>query len=198
MKQLLDYFSRLGSKYHLNFSGQEILKDCILGFDGVNKKLLLLSGIGQGLYREQVIDLNEVSRCSVKKYYGRIKANALATASLDQYLEKMEVQMDFHNNKEAVVIPFYKPASSTLNELPQLEQKARRWKTLLAKLLPKNNICYADTFKSKGLYHAAPVAEHHHNKRRIHRPQPVQGAVCNAARNSVGDRLFSIHKKKAT
>jgi hypothetical protein len=139
MKQLLDYFSRLGSKYHLRFSGQEILTDCIFGFDGINKKILVLSGIQQGRYSEQVIDLDKVSRCTVKKYYGSIQANALATTPLDQYLEKLEVAVTFHNEEKTVAIPFYKTPGSALSELPQLERKAKRWNTLLSKLLKKRN-----------------------------------------------------------
>ena len=132
MKQLLEYFSRLGSKYQLRFSGQEILTNCILGFDGVNRKLLVL----RNDYRDYVIDLNTVSRFAVKKYYGSIQANALNTTSLDHYLEKLVVEVNFHNNT-AVDIPFYETTVSTLGELPQLETKARRWNTLLSKLLKK-------------------------------------------------------------
>src|ERR1044072_2899941 len=95
MKQLLDYFSRLGTKYNLNFSGQEILKDHILGLDGIQRKLLVLSGIHSGRLHDCIIDLNEVRSCSLKKYYGKILANGLTSKKLEQYIEKIWLHIDF-------------------------------------------------------------------------------------------------------
>jgi hypothetical protein len=136
MKQLLDYFSRLGTKYNLNFSGQEILKDHILGLDGIQRKLLVLSGIHSGHLHDCIIDLNEVRNCSLKKYYGRILANELRSKKLEQYLEKIWLHIDFNTGQQGADILFYKQADQPIDELPNLEQKARRWKDLLSKLKP--------------------------------------------------------------
>jgi phosphoenolpyruvate synthase/pyruvate phosphate dikinase len=136
MKQLSDYFSRLGSKYNMAFSGQEILRDCIMGFDGIQKKLLVLSGIKKGPFREHIIDLNEAISCSVKKYYGRIDANGLRKKQLDQYLEKMVLQFGFRSKREPADILFYTRIYNDISELSVLEQKARKWRELLSKIFP--------------------------------------------------------------
>lgn len=143
MNKLLDYFSRLGSRYNLNFSGLEVLKDGIIGFDGIKRKLLVLSGVKKGHLQEYVIDLSDVKTCSVKKYYGKINANGLRHKRLEQYLEKMVMHFDFHSKKQAVDILFYKPAHDTIHELPQLEQKAQKWKRLLSKLLKPHSLMTA-------------------------------------------------------
>lgn len=136
MKQLIDHFSRVGSKYNLAFSSQEILKDCIMGFDGIQRKLLVLSGINKGAFRPYIIDLNEVISCSVKKYYGRIGANGLQKRKLEQYLEKMVLHFGFRSKKEPADILFYKQTDNDIIELPELERKAGKWRDILSKMLP--------------------------------------------------------------
>jgi hypothetical protein len=134
MKQLFDHFSRLGSKYNLVFSGQEILRDCIIGIDGIQRKLLVLSGIKNGALREYIIDLNEVISCSIKNHYGRIEVNGLQKRRLEQYLEKMVLQFGFRSKKEPAHILFYKKTDNDLSELPVLEKKARKWREILSKM----------------------------------------------------------------
>ena len=136
MKLLIDHFSRLGSKHSLAFSSQEILKDGIMGLDGIKRKLLVLSGIKKGTFKESIIDLNEVISCSVKKYYGRIKANGLKKKKLEQYLERMVLHFGFRSEKGTAHIQFYNKTDNDLNELPELEQKAGKWREMLSKMLP--------------------------------------------------------------
>jgi hypothetical protein len=136
MKRLLDYFSRLGSKYNLTFSSQEVLRSCIIGLDGVQRKLLILSGINNGPLSEYVIDLNDVSNCSVKKEYGRIQVNGLRKRKLEQYLERMTLNFKFLIEKQPAGIPFYRQTENSVSELADLEDKAERWKVILSKMLP--------------------------------------------------------------
>jgi hypothetical protein len=136
MKRLLDYFSRLGSKYNLTFSSQEVLRSCVIGLDGVQRKLLILSGINNGPLSEYVIDLNEVSNCSVKKEYGRIQVNGLRKRKLEQYLERMTLNFKFLIEKQPADIPFYKQTENHVSELAGLEDKAEKWKVILSKMLP--------------------------------------------------------------
>jgi hypothetical protein len=136
MKRLLDYFSRLGSKYNLTFSSQEVLRNCIVGLDGIQRKLLVLSGTNNGPLSEYVIDLNEVSHCSVKKQYGSIEVNGLRKRKLEQYLEKMSLNFKFLIEKQPANIQFYKQTENHISELPELESRAEKWKIILSKMLP--------------------------------------------------------------
>jgi len=136
MKRLLDYFSRLGTKYDLTFSSQEVLRNCIIGLDGVQRKLLVLNGTSSGTLTEYVIDLNQVSNCSVKKQYGGIHVNGLRKRKLEQYLERMTLHFRFLMEKQPADIPFFKQAENNISELRKLEDKAERWKVILSKLLP--------------------------------------------------------------
>ncbi|WP_149697773.1 hypothetical protein [Chitinophaga sp. CF418] len=136
MKRLLDYFSRLGSKYNLSFSSQEVLMNCIIGLDGVQRKLLVLNGINSGALTEHVIDLNQVSNCSVKKQYGHIHVNGLKQRKLEQYLENMTLHFKFMVEKQPADIQFFKQAENNISELSDLENKAEKWKVILSKMLP--------------------------------------------------------------
>src|SRR5688500_14497005 len=70
-KGLLRRLSRLGSQHALRFSSQERLKQCLIGLDGIGRRLLVLrhDAVGNMLHW-QVIDLQDVSRCSVQTQYG--------------------------------------------------------------------------------------------------------------------------------
>lgn len=136
MKRLLDYFSRLGSKYNLTFSSQEVLRNCIVGLDGIQRKVLVLSGINNGPLSEYVIDLNQVSHCSVKKQYGSIEVNGLRKRKLEQYLERMSLNFKFLIEKQPANIQFYKQTENHISELPELESRAEKWKIILSKMLP--------------------------------------------------------------
>jgi len=136
MKRLLDYFSRLGSKYELTFSSQEVLRNCIIGLDGVQRKLLVLNGTNSGSLTEYVIDLNQVSNCSVKKQYGRIHVNGLRKRKLEHYLERMTLHFRFLLEKQPADISFFKQAENNISELRTLEDKAEKWKAILSKMLP--------------------------------------------------------------
>jgi hypothetical protein len=137
MKQLLDYLSSLGSKHDLVFSDQEILKDSMMGLDSEKKMLLVVSGI-KSQPHHYIIDLHEVSSCSVKKYYGRININGLKNRELDQYLEKIILRFQFHSPKQPADILVYKRTDNDVRELPELELKAKKWMELLSKKISKS------------------------------------------------------------
>jgi hypothetical protein len=132
MNKLLKHFSQLGTENNLSFSSQEILKNGILGLDGLRRKLVAVTREGNS-FGSLVIDLNQVKICAVKKIYGTIHAGDLKTRKLDQYLEKIILQFDFEN-RPSLEIPFYQHLHNHLLEAAELEQKARHWETILSKM----------------------------------------------------------------
>jgi hypothetical protein len=139
MNNLLKHFSQLGTENNLNFSGQEVLNNCVLGLDGVNRKILVVTR-EDGFYTSFMIDLNEVKSCTVKKLYGTIRVGDLKHHKLDQHLEKIVLQFEF-NRKPSVEIVFYNNADNHIYEIQDLEQKARHWEAILSKMhTPLKNI----------------------------------------------------------
>ena len=135
MNHLTNRFSELGSRYQVNFTSQAILKDEILGIDGVQRKLLILNTTDKNEMPHELIDLDELRHCSVKKSYGSINNGDLKNKKLEQYLEKIVLCFEFHMKKPAIEVSFYNHLKNHLFEIPELEQKAKDWESFLSKML---------------------------------------------------------------
>jgi len=140
MNKLLHYFSKAGEENNLQFSSQEILKDSMIGLDGIHRKLLVVTAQGDG-FDSFVIDLDKVKNCTVKKRYGSIQVGGLKTKKLDQYLEKIALHFEFKNDKAASEVLFYRHNDNHVHETPELEYKAKHWQAILSKMrMPLKNI----------------------------------------------------------
>ena len=71
MSDLLNKISEVGTENKLSFSSHEILKDSIIGADGIQRKILFVKKLNFETYQDYLIDLEEVKSCSVKKVYGQ-------------------------------------------------------------------------------------------------------------------------------
>jgi hypothetical protein len=126
-KGLLRRLSRLGSQHALRFSSQERLKQYLLGLDGIGRRLLVLRHDDMGnMLHWQVIDLQDVNRCSVQTQYG----------SYESRLQRIALRF------ERVGLPlcdivFYQHAVNDPHEAPELEQRARHWEVMLTKMLKR-------------------------------------------------------------
>ena len=134
MKQLLKKFSELAAHNKLSFSSQEVIKQSIIGLDGINRKLLILQTINNGAVDAALININDIETCSVKKQYGAIKSGGLRSKPFDDYLEKMYLHFEIKNQDSPIDIPVYDHASNEAFEIPGLERKARRWESVLSKM----------------------------------------------------------------
>ena len=139
MNNMLKHFSQLAMENNLNFSSQEVLKNSILGLDGISRKIIVVSK-EEDFYTSLLIDLTEVKNCTVKKIYGTIKVGDLKSNKLEQYLEKIILHFDLID-KPAVEIVFYKNIHNHIYDLQELEQKAKHWEAILSKMkMPLKNI----------------------------------------------------------
>ena len=134
MNQLLHHFSQTGSQHNLSFSGQEILKDVVIGLDGVHRKLLVMERLPGDAFNSFVIDLNEAKSCSVKKEYGTINGGDLKVQRLEQYLQRITLHFALCDKPPAEVV-FYKHFENHIYEIAELESKAKHWEAILSKML---------------------------------------------------------------
>ena len=135
MNHLLNHFSELGTRYQLSFSSQEVLHGSLIGLDGKNRKLLVLTLTEHHHLKNTLIDLNETRDCTVKKYYGHISPGDLKNARLETYLEKLTLHFEFSTGREAEEVVFYHHFNHHVYQLQELEQKATHWKEILTKML---------------------------------------------------------------
>lgn len=139
MNNILKHFSQLGAENTLNFSSQELLYHCVLGLDGINRKILVVTR-EDAFYSSLIINLNEVKNCTVKKIFATIKVGDLKKHKLEQYLEKIVLHFELHG-KPSVEIVFYQNSNNHIYESLELEQKAKHWEAILSKMQkPLKNI----------------------------------------------------------
>lgn len=134
MNKLLKHFSELGSTYNLLFSSQTIIKDAMLGLDGINRKILILTVTEHDTFDHLLLDVDEIKTCSVRKTYGSIKNTRLKNLNLDQYLEEIILHFDFHTSRSPVEVPFYRHLKDPVTQAAELEQKAKDWEMTLSKM----------------------------------------------------------------
>lgn len=132
--QLLHAFCHKGFEYDLNFSSQEILKDAVIGFDGVHQKLFVLKRWGESVFEPLLIDLKEVQSCSVKKEYGLVRTGNGRSEKREQYLQSITLLFVL-SDKPSVEIAFYNHFNSSIYEIADLESKAKYWEAILSKMI---------------------------------------------------------------
>lgn len=132
--ELLNHFSRLGSENNLSFSSQEILERCIMGLDGIQKKLLILKKFDKHGYDSILLDLNEVKNCSKKKIYKKVNIGTSKKERFENHLDKIILELGFINSRPPVQILFYEPVTNDIFAMPELEQKAQKWETILSQI----------------------------------------------------------------
>lgn len=134
MKQFL-YLSEQGTKNDLNFSSQERVGNKIIGLDGIKRKLLLLEE-KNGKEFHYTIDLEETESCTLKKTYHAIKAGDLKTKRMEDFIHSVALQFVFKNKQHyPVTLGFYESGSNDPSELNELEGRAKRWQTILSKII---------------------------------------------------------------
>ena len=132
--ELLNHFSKLGTENNLSFSSQEILENCIIGLDGIQRKLLILKKIDKDEYDSILLDLNEVKKCSKKNIYTRVNIGTSKKERFENHLDKIVLDFDFIDNRQPVQILFFEPITNHIFAMSELEQKAKKWETILSQI----------------------------------------------------------------
>ncbi|ANE50860.1 hypothetical protein SY85_10450 [Flavisolibacter tropicus] len=127
-------FSKLGSRYGMSFTSQEMLAQRIIGLDAIMQKILVFE-IQDNEFDWYLINLKEVKRCTVKRVYGRIDADAFDKKHIEDYLEMIALEFYFKDNQRSVALPFYIKLQNAPEEIPELENKAKDWEVILGKML---------------------------------------------------------------
>jgi hypothetical protein len=133
--ELLNRFSKLGTENDLSFSSQEILGNCVIGLDGMQRKFLVLKKIDTDKYASLLIDLSEVKSCSKKKIYRNVNIGTGKKEKFENHIDKIVLDFDFIDNSRSVQISFFEPIVDPPLTMPELEQKAKNWETILSKII---------------------------------------------------------------
>ena len=133
--ELLNHFSNLGIEKNLSFSSQEILENCIIGLDGIQRKLLILNKINEDKYDSRLLDLNEVKTCFKKKIYRSVNIGTKKKEKFENQIDKIVLAFEFVDDRQPIHILFFEPIMNHILTMSELEQKAKNWETILSQIL---------------------------------------------------------------
>lgn len=133
---MLSFFRTAGTAHNLSFTGQEILRDKVIGLDGPKRKLLIVEEMDEE-YDTRIIYLDEVGACKVKKVYAAISSHEYRKNKPEEYLKSIALEFEFNTDDAPAMVLFYKNSINSIYEIPELEARTRHWATTLSKMLPK-------------------------------------------------------------
>ena len=130
-----EHYKQVLKTNNLSFSTPELLKDSIIGLDESHRKLLILKLIGDDTYDSQVIDLEMVKNCSVRKTNNIINRNEYEKNKTDAFVEEIVLKLEFLDKKNPIEIIFYKHIIDNIAEMHLLEEKAEKWEVIISNML---------------------------------------------------------------
>jgi len=134
---LIIRFNEVAYNNNLSVTETETLNDTIFGIDELYSKLLILELTGKNKYQHQIIDLDSVMRCTLQKNNRSVYEKGNSGQISDVFVEQVNLLFEFADNQEPYEFIFYKHIVDHIFELPQLEQKAVKWQSLISKKIKK-------------------------------------------------------------
>jgi hypothetical protein len=134
LDKVLGKSSELASTENFNISSQLILNNVVVGVDGIQRKLMLSRETNDFIDCE-IIDMDHVKNCSVRKEFDAIGAGELQKNDLNPYVRT--VTLDLELAHKLVHVPFYIRGKQGLHDLAVCESKAKDWQQMLNKMLLK-------------------------------------------------------------
>jgi hypothetical protein len=132
-KQLLADLKKICSHFKLNFSKVEVVRKSAFALDTAKKKLLLLNENDPYF---KTIDLRNVDGCAIKVDYGRINAGDLDEREMNNFIDKVQLQISHLDPAKSVNIGFYDTEEDNVSELQELIDRATQWKDKISAMIP--------------------------------------------------------------
>lgn len=136
-KAVFKTFSERGAGLGVSFSSQEMLKDTIIGLDRLHQRLLIFDHLKTQSVTS--ILLSEVRQCVLTKEYQQINFGSEKQSDLEKTLRSIVLKFSFKNRPDQVELSFYDSMHYSIYEMAGMELKARKWETLLCKLMAGEN-----------------------------------------------------------
>jgi len=138
-KKIFKQLNQLGVDNGLSFSSQELFGKEMLALDAVNRKLVIMKDAGEA-FDADIISLDDIQRCSIKKDYANIIHNDKKPHLNELLLNEILLQLNFKDSREPVVIRFYDINLHSLYQLPERQARANDWEIMLSKLAGKQGL----------------------------------------------------------
>ena len=95
---------------------------------------MILKKIDKEEYNSILLDLNEVKSCSKKTIYKRINIGTSKKERFENHIDKIVLDFDFIDDRQPVQILFFEHVTSHIFAMSELEQKAKKWETIVSQI----------------------------------------------------------------
>ncbi|HQW84653.1 MAG TPA: hypothetical protein PK987_09340 [Ferruginibacter sp.] len=134
---LLIHFNEVAYNNNLVVTETELLHNMMFGYDKLYGKFLILETTGKNKYQHQVIDLDEVTDCTLQKIKRPVFDKGKPGKISEVILEQVNLLFEFTNKRKPVELVFYRNVVDYIFELQPLEAKAIKWQELISKQIKK-------------------------------------------------------------
>lgn len=126
--------TKIAKRTSLYFLSQDEVGANVIAVDAQKRKLLYLKK-ASNTSSCLIIDLSNLEKCSVRKEYNSINAGELKTRKLHHFLKSIFLNLGFKNDSRTITLPLYETETDSQEDVEQIEIKAKRWETIVSKLL---------------------------------------------------------------
>ncbi len=130
-QKFVDLFNKAGEENGLSFSSQEILRNKIIGLDGINRKFVVVNENE----KSRVINLDEVGKCFMEKHLGTYTREDEKSSGYEMFVKTISLKFEFKKKKDSETIVFYDILLNPEVEEKLMEAKAKDWETILSKMI---------------------------------------------------------------
>lgn len=130
-QKFINLFNKAGEEHGLYFSSQEILRNKIIGLDGINRKFVVVNENEIS----RVINLDDVKKCSMQKNLETYTRTDEKSSGYEMFVKSIFLQFNFKDKRAAETIIFYDNLMQPQAEEKLMEAKAKDWEIILSKMI---------------------------------------------------------------
>ena len=130
-QKFIDLFNRAGEENGLSFSSQEVLRNKIIGLDGINRKFVVVNENE----KSRVINLDEVRKCSMEKHLETYSRTDEKSSGYEMFVKTISLKFEFKKKIDPETVVFYDILFNPEVEEKLMEAKAKDWEIILSKMI---------------------------------------------------------------
>jgi hypothetical protein len=126
--------AKVAKERKLNFSNLDEVGSSVIAIDTAKRKLLYLKSAPDNSSC-LILDLNNLHECTIKKQYNGINAGDLNKRKMSDFLRSVFLNLRFKGDPATITLSLYEAHKDKQDDLEQLEANAKKWETIVSKLL---------------------------------------------------------------
>ncbi len=130
-QKFINLFNSAGEEHGLSFSSQEILRNKIIGLDGINRKFVVVNENE----KSRVINLDDIKKCSMEKHLEKYSRTDEKSSGHEMFVRTISLKFEFKKNSNSEMVIFYDILFNPEVEEKLMEVKAKDWETILSKMI---------------------------------------------------------------